>query len=60
MDVPSISDYPERCADTSEIEGDDSFEVGDCVRTHHAGESASLLGAERIACERSPATTDAG
>jgi hypothetical protein len=50
VDDPGYPAAPEECVKASAVEGA-AVEVGDCVRTHHAGESARLLDLERIDCD---------
>jgi hypothetical protein len=48
---PDLDEEFTDCVSVGDIDGDDEFDVGDCVRTRREGESARVMRAEVVPCE---------
>ena len=50
-DDPESPARPTDCFQTDEVDGDDTFSVGECVRMRHAGESGRITRATIVECD---------
>jgi hypothetical protein len=50
-DDPEVPASSKDCFQTDEVDGDDTFTVGQCVRMRHAGESGRITRATVVKCD---------